>query len=62
MIVLLNIDNCSKTLAFKKFQCLTWKHYTNIIKTYKKQPNRLGNRQFFVLLYGCIQNEICFEQ
>ena len=46
---LLNIDDCSKSLAFKKY-------YPKFVKAYKIQPNRLDIRQFLVLLYDYAPN------
>ena len=32
----LNIDNCSKTLAFKKFKRLLYKYYPKFLKNFEK--------------------------
>ena len=40
----LNIDNCSKTLAFKKFKHLLYKYYPKFVKTFKKHPNKFDTR------------------
>ena len=52
----LNIDNCSKTLAFKKFKRFPYKYYATFVKALKKHPNKLNIRQFLVLLYDCVPN------
>ena len=52
----LNIDNCSKTLAFKKFKDLFCKCYPKFDETFKKHPRKFDIRQFLVLLYCCVPN------
>ena len=41
---LLNIDNHLKTLAFKKFKHLFYKHYPNFVKLLKNHPNKFDIR------------------
>ena len=53
---LLKIDNCSKTLAFKKFKHLIYKYYPKFVKTFKRHLNKFDMRQFVVLLYDCVPN------
>ena len=52
----LNIDNHSKTLAFKKIKHILYKHYPKFANAYKKQSNRLDIWQFLALLYDCVPN------
>ena len=42
----LNIDNYSKTLAFKKIKYLLFKYYPKFVKTFKKHPNEFDIRRF----------------
>ena len=53
---LLNIDNYSKTLVFKKFKHLLYKYYPKFMKTFKKNPNKFDIRELLVLLYDCVPN------
>ena len=53
---LLNIDNCSKTLGFKKFKHLLHKYYPKFVKTFKKHPHKFDIRELLVLLYDCVPN------
>ena len=55
-MVLLNIDNCSKTLVFIKLKYHLYKYYPKFVKTIKKHPNKFDLRQFLVLLYECVPN------
>ena len=43
---LLNIENRSKTVTFKKFKHLSYKYYPKFVKAYKKQPTRLDIKHF----------------
>ena len=43
---LLNIDNRSKALAFKKFKRPVYKYCSKLVKTFKKHPSKLGIKQF----------------
>ena len=52
----LKLDNCSKTLAFKKLKCILYKHYPKFGKNFKKHPSKFNIRQFHVLLYDCVSN------
>ena len=54
MMDLVNFEECSKNLAFRKFKRLLYKYYCKFVKAYKKQPNRLDIRQSLVLLYDCV--------
>ena len=45
---LLNIDNCSKTLVFKRIKHLLYKSYPKLVKTFKKHTNKFNIRQFLV--------------
>ena len=56
MVDSLNIDNCSKTLAFEKLKRLLYKYYPKFVKAYRRQSNRLDIKQFLVLLYNCVLN------
>ena len=53
---LLNIDNHSKTLLFKKFKRLLYIYYPKFVKIFKEHPNKSDIRQFPVLLYDCVPN------
>ena len=52
---LLKIENCSKTLAFRKFKHLLYM-YPKFVKTFKRHLNKFEIRQFFVHLYDCVAN------
>ena len=52
----LNIDNHSKTLAFKKFKHPLYKCYPKFVKTLKRHPNKFDIREFLVFLYDCVPN------
>ena len=52
----LNIDSYSITLAFKKFKCLPYKHYTKFVETFKKYSDKFDIRQFIIVLYDCVPN------
>ena len=54
----LNIDNRSKTVAFKQFKRLLNKYYAKFVKVFKKHPNKFDIRQCLVLLYDCVPNMI----
>ena len=54
----LNIDNCSKTLVFKKFKRLLYKYYPKLVKTFKKHSNKFHIKLFLVFLYDCVPNII----
>ena len=60
MMDLVNIDNHSKTLAFKKLKRLPYKcdPKSKLTKAWKltKQSNKLEIREFLVLCYDCIPN------
>ena len=45
----LNIDNCLKTLVFKRFKRLLYKYYPKFVKKFKKHTNKFDMRQFLVL-------------
>ena len=53
-MVSLNIDNHSKTLAFKKFKHRLYK-YPKFVKIFKKHPNK------FLLFYICSRYEKSLE-
>ena len=53
---LLNINNCSKTLVFKKFKCLPYKYYPKFVKTFKKHPNKFDIKQLLVVLYDGVES------
>ena len=44
----LNIDNCSKTLVFKRFKRLLYKYYPKLVKTFKKHSNKFHIKLFLV--------------
>ena len=48
------MDNHSKTLVFKKLECLLCKYYPKFVQMFKKHPNKFDRRQFLVLLYECV--------
>ena len=52
----LNIDNYSKTLAFKKVKHLLYKCYPKLVKTFKIHRNKFNIRQFLLLLYDYVPN------
>ena len=53
---LLNIDNHSKTLAFRKFKHLLYRYHPKFVKAFKKHPNKFDIKQFLVLLYDFVPN------
>ena len=53
---LLNTENRSKTLAFKKYQHPLYKYHPKFVKTFRKHPGKFGVRQFLVQLYDCVPN------
>ena len=53
---LVNIHNCSKTLACKKFKHFLNKYQPKFVKTFKKHPNKFDIGQFLLLLYDCVPN------
>ena len=53
---LLNIDNRSKTLVFKKFKGFLCKYYPKLVKTFEKHRNKFDVIQFLALLYDCVPN------
>ena len=59
IIISLNLHNHSKTSAFEKFKGLLY-IYPRFVKACKNMSNplsnRLGKKQFLVLLYDCMPN------
>ena len=53
---MLNIDNHSKALVFKKFERLLYKYYHKIVKKFNNQHNKFDIRQLLIILYDCIPN------
>ena len=53
---MLNIDNHSKALAFKKFKSLLYKCYPKIVNKFKNHRNTFDMRHLFVILFDCVPN------